>query len=152
MTSTQRIKTQKELELLQHRKAKADALGPEVIAAQRQLYDNICTRIRALQDDLAIDDGGAVADLLLVVRATLDLEWKPGAISALLKANGTMAARLQAAENELIASFNQGQGSRYQEALDAYRGVLAEINEAAHAHGQMNFDDWEEIHDENCPF
>ena len=59
MTPTQRKQAQLKLEVLYQRKAKADALGAEVIQAHRAAYDQICDEIERLEDALALDAGGA---------------------------------------------------------------------------------------------
>lgn len=155
MTTTQRIKTQKELELLRHRKAKADSLGPQVIASQQQLYDTICARILKLQDDLAIDDGGIAADILSSVRELLNMEWWPGLMQVMLTTDEDLRKQLEQAERDLIASYNQSQGSRCRAAISDYMAAMQQINDAAaaliRAEGQITMKGWEEF-DGKTPF
>ncbi len=61
MTPTQRKQAQLKLEVLYQRKAKADAMGPDVIQAHRAAYDQICADIAELEDALALDAGGGAA-------------------------------------------------------------------------------------------
>lgn len=50
MTPTQRKQAQLKLEVLYQRKAKAEAMGPDVIQAHRAAYDQICDEIERLED------------------------------------------------------------------------------------------------------
>lgn len=55
MTPLERKKKQYQLDALRARKAKAEALGAEVIARTRATYDGICTEIKQLEQELAAD-------------------------------------------------------------------------------------------------
>lgn len=151
MTSLQRKKAQAELELLRHRKAKAEALGPDVIRENQGLYDSICARISALQDDLAVDEGGVLADLLGIQREILNLRWQAGALQVALL-DPRLRHSLEAAERELVAAHNQRAGPRYRQAVEGYRAALLGIHASFAKDPQISIEDWEEITDEDVPW
>ena len=63
MTPLERKKKQYQLDALLARKAKADALGAEVIARTKDTYDRICRDIQALEHELAADTYDPVHEL-----------------------------------------------------------------------------------------
>ena len=106
MTPTQRKQAQLKLDVLYQRKAKADAMGPDVIQAHRAAYDQICDEIDRLEDALALDAGGVAKDILAMVREICRMGWPPGGFDRALSVPGT-EARLSAAEQRTIAAYGR---------------------------------------------
>ena len=88
MTPTQRKQAQLRLEVLYQRKAKADALGPEVIQAHWAAYNQICAEIAELEDAMAPDAGGGIKDALALIREICRLGWPPGGFDRALSVPG----------------------------------------------------------------
>lgn len=149
MTNLERKRLQWELEALRGRKAKADSLGPQVIAKQQALYGAICADIRRHEDALAAADGGLARAVLDLIPTLLRMGWAPGDFQAGLAYPGRPAA-LRTLEDGLVAAFNLGDAERFETNLAAYRAALDKIHaDAKRAGEQIHFT---EVQYDDCPW
>lgn len=149
MTPTQCKQAQLKLEVLYQRKAKADALGPDVIQAHRAAYDQICDEIDRLEDALALDAGGGIKDALALIREVCRMGWPPGGFGRALTAPGA-EARLAAAETQVIAAYHRSQAAGRQALTEDYLEAIAAIQQAAtRPPEQVEF---KEVWDDGCPW
>lgn len=141
MTAQEKKKKQYQLEALQARKAKADSLGPEVIARTREKYDGICAEIAALQDELAADEGGPMAELEAVIFEALSWNWPDGdPLGRCEMVAPDLARRVVTLNRGMTAAFNQGQLARMSDMVVSFRKVLKEMLDAVTAApAQMEF-------------
>lgn len=149
MTPTQRKQTQLKLEVLYQRKAKADALGPDVIQAHRAAYDQICDEIDRLEDALALDAGGGIKDALALIREICRMGWPPGGFDGALSVPGT-EDRLSAAEQRTIAAYGRNPEAGLLALTEDYLEAIAAIHQAAtRPPEQIEFT---EVLDDGCPW
>ena len=149
MTPTQRKQAQLKLEVLYQRKAKADAMGPDVIQAHRAAYDQICADIAEMEDALALDAGGGIKDALSLIREICRMGWPPGGFDRALTAPGA-EARLAAAENRVIAAYGRNPDAGLLALTGDYLGALAALHQAATMPpAQIEF---KEVLDDGCPW
>ena len=149
MTPTQRKQAQLKLEVLYQRKAKADALGPEVIQAHRAAYDQICDDIDRLEGALALDAGGGIKDALALIREICRMGWPPGGFDRALSVPGT-EARLSAAEQRTIAAYSRSQGEGRLALTEDYLVAIVALQQAAtRPPEQVEF---KEVLDDGCPW
>lgn len=149
MTPTQRKQAQLKLEVLYQRKAKADAMGPDVIQAPRTAYDQSCADIAELEDALALDAGGGIKDALSLIREICRMGWPPGGFGRALTAPGA-EARLAAAEQRTIAAYGRNPEAGLLALTGDYLGVLAALHQAAtRPPEQVEF---KEVWDDGCPW
>lgn len=149
MTPTQRKQAQLKLEVLYQRKAKADAMGPDVIQAHRAAYDQICADIAELEDALALDAGGGIKDALEIIREICRMEWKQSGFDRAMTIPG-MADRLVAAERRTIIAYGHSTDAGRQALLVDYLGVLADIQRAATLPPEQI--EFKEVGDDGCPW
>ena len=149
MTPTQRKQAQLKLEVLYQRKAKADALGLDVIRAHRAAYDQICDEIERLEDALALDAGGVAKDILAMVREICRMGWPPGGFDRALAAPGA-EARLDEAERKTIAAYSRSQGEGRLALTEDYLVAIVALQQAAtRPPEQIEFT---EVLDDGCPW
>lgn len=149
MTPTQRKQAQLKLDVLYQRKAKADALGPDVIQAHRAAYDQICADIAELEGALALDAGGVAKDILAMVREICRMGWPPGGFDRALTAPGA-GARLAAAEQRTIAAYSRSQGEGRLALTEDYLVAIVALQQAAtRPPEQVEF---KEVLDDGCPW
>ena len=149
MTPTQRKQAQLKLEVLYQRKAKADAMGPDVIQAHRAAYDQICADIAEMEGALALDAGGGVRDALALIREVCRMGWPPGGFDRALSVPG-MEARLSAAEQRTIAAYGRNPEAGLLALTGDYLGALAALHQAAtRPPEQIEFT---EVLDDGCPW
>lgn len=147
MTAQERKKKQYQLEALQARKAKADSLGPEVIARTRAKYDGICAEIAALQDELAADEGGPMAELEAVICEALAWDWPTGdPFSRCEVVAPELSRRIATLNRALTAAFNQGQYARMTVLIVSFRKALKEMLDAVTA-APAQLDFFTEVYD-----
>lgn len=149
MTPTQRKQAQLKLEVLCQRKAKADALGPEVIQAHRAAYDQICADIAEMEGALALDAGGGIKDALALIREICRMGWPPGGFDRALSVPGT-EARLDEAERKTIAAYSRSQGEGRLALTEDYLVAIVALQQAAtRPPEQIEFT---EVLDDGCPW
>lgn len=149
MTPTQRKQAQLKLEVLYQRKAKADALGLDVIRAHRAAYDQICDEIERLEDALALDAGGGVKDALALIREICRMGWPPGGFDRVLTVPGT-EARLAAAEQRTIAAYGRNPDAGLLALTGDYLGALGALHQAATMPPEQI--EFTEVLDDGCPW
>lgn len=149
MTPTQRKQVQLKLEVLYQRKAKADALGLDVIQAHRAAYDQICADIAELEDALALDAGGGIKDALSLIREICRMGWPPGGFDRALTAPGA-EARLAAAEQRTIAAYGRNPGAGLLALTGDYLGALGALRQAATMPPEQI--EFTEVLDDGCPW
>ena len=149
MTPTQCKQAQLKLEVLYQRKAKADALGPDVIQAHRAAYDQICDEIDRLEDALALDAGGGIKDALALIREVCRMGWPPGGFDRAMTTPGA-EARLDEAERKTIAAYSRSQGEGRLALTEDYLVAIVALQQAAtRPPEQIEF---KEVLDDGCPW
>lgn len=149
MTPTQRKQAQLKLEVLYQRKAKADAMGPDVIQAHRAAYDQICADIAELEDALALDAGGGVKDALALIREICRMGWPPGGFDRAMTTPGA-ETWLDEAERKTIAAYSRSQGEGRLALTEDYLVAIVALQQAAtRPPEQIEF---KEVLDDGCPW
>lgn len=149
MTPTQRKQAQLKLEVLYQRKAKAEAMGPDVIQAHRAAYDQICADIAEMEDALALDAGGGVKDALALIREVCRMGWPPGGFDRAMTTPGA-ETWLDEAERKTIAAYSRSQGEGRLALTGDYLGVLAALHQAATMPPEQV--EFKEVLDDGCPW
>lgn len=149
MSPTHRKQAQLKLEVLYQRKAKAEAMGPDVIQAHRAAYDQICADIAELEDALALDAGSGIKDALALIREICRMGWPPGGFDRALTAPGA-EARLDEAERKTIAAYSRSQGEGRLALTEDYLVAIVALQQAAtRPPEQIEFT---EVLDDGCPW
>lgn len=149
MTPTQRKQAQLKLDVLYQRKAKADAMGPDVIQAHRAAYDQICADIAEMEGALALDAGGGIKDVLALIREICRMGWPPGGFDRALSVPGT-EARLSAAEQRTIAAYGRNPEAGLLALTEDYLVAIVALQQAAtRPPEQIEFT---EVLDDGCPW
>lgn len=136
MTNTERKKKQYQLQALKARKAKADALGPEVIARTRAKYDGICAEIRQLETELAADLGGPLTELTQVIHEALAWDWPKGdedLWERAVRVCPSVTHDIDDLEAGMTAAYNSGEHRRLHDLVPQYRKALQKMYEAVSA-------------------
>lgn len=116
-----------QLEILQARKAKAEAMGPDVIRANRALYDQICDEIFRLQLTEDVDK-----ELAAVMADVLQRPWPEGDyLTDCATFFPAAAGKRQLLEKQITEVCNRGHPEAFRWYLPLYRRAWIELNELA---------------------
>lgn len=149
MSPTHRKQAQLKLEVLYQRKAKAEAMGPDVIQAHRAAYDQICADIAELEDALALDAGSGIKDALALIREICRMGWPPGGFDRALTVPGA-EARLAAAEDRVIAAYHRSPAAGRQALTEDYLEAIVAIQQVATMPPEQV--EFKEVLDDGCPW
>lgn len=116
-----------QLEILQARKTKADAMGPEVIRSHQALYEEICDEIYRLQLSEDLEE-----ELAAVILNAMQLPWPAGdALTDCEKHFHGAVSERDRLEQLLTVASNRGHPDAFRWYLPIYRRAWISLNELA---------------------
>lgn len=144
-------KKQYQLQALRARKAKADSLGPEVIARTQATYDGICAEIARLEKELGVRTDPMMVHLQKVMHETLTWQWPGnGVYEQCEKTYPEITAAVDTASRALSRAYNAGDTKTFYAEVDKYRAALLQMNEICNDPiKQMGL---KEVSDNDCPW
>lgn len=129
MNPIERKKKQYQLDALRARKAKADVLGPEIIARTQATYDGICTEIKQLEQELAADVYDPVSALTQLMLEISQWPW-PGEEqwAAYKRVRPDLSQIVDMIGKQLTDAYNGGRIPEYRRLLQKYREAWQALN------------------------
>ena len=132
MTPLERKKKQYQLDALRARKAKADALGAEVITRTRDTYDRICSDIQALEQELAADTYDPIRELTAFMLEIPSWTWSRDDYLADCKQHRPeIIEAIDGIAKRLTAAYNGNQFPEFKQLLQQYREAWEALNRFA---------------------
>ena len=155
MTPLERKKKQYQLDALRARKAKADALGAEVIARTKDTYDRICGDIQALEQELAADTCDPIHKLTAFMLEIPSWTWsRDDYLTDCKKHRPEIIKAIDSIGKRLTDAYNANRIPEFKQLLQQYREAWKALNRFANEPPQQqNFlEGFTVIHDAKDPW
>lgn len=155
MTPIERKKKQYQLDALRARKAKADALGSEIIARTQVTYDSICTEIRQLEQELAADAYDPIAALTEFMLEIPTWQWaRSDYLPDCKQHRPDILSAIDTIGRQLTDAYTGNRIPEFKQLMHRYREAWLELNRFANEPpAQQNFlEGFTVIHDGKDPW